>query len=95
MRTETKLTKRTVEAIPTPAKGAVAEAWDSELRGFHVRVSASGRRTFRLFYRHGGRQADPLRALVDAAGARLTAGTRKPEKEEEGANVLRLSGEAD
>jgi integrase len=87
MRTETKLTKRTVEAIPTPAKGAVAELWDSELRGFHIRVSSTGRRTFRLFYRHGGRQrvatigelsealtADKARARAKALVAEVIAG---------------------
>jgi integrase len=62
MRSEIKLTKRSVEAIPVPPRSEPGEApkyeeaWDSELRGFHVRVSATGRRTFRLFYRFGGRQ---------------------------------------
>jgi integrase len=87
MRSETKLTKRTVEAITTPPKDAVAELWDSELRGFHVRVSASGRRTFRLFYRHGGRQrvatigelsealtADQARARAKALLAEIIGG---------------------
>lgn len=53
---EIKLTKRSVEAIPVPETGQFSEAWDSELRGFHVRVSSSVNRTFRLFYRFGGRQ---------------------------------------
>ena len=56
MGSEIKLTKRSVEAVPVPSAGQNSEAWDSELRGFHVRVSASGNRTFRLFYRFGGRQ---------------------------------------
>jgi integrase len=56
MGSEIKLTKRSVEAVPVPGAGQNLEAWDSELRGFHVRVSASGNRTFRLFYRFGGRQ---------------------------------------
>lgn len=87
MRAETKLTKRAVEAIPMPAKGAIAEAWDSELRGFHVRVSPTGRRTFRLFYRFGGRQrvatigelsealtSDQARARAKALLAEIIAG---------------------
>lgn len=53
---EIKLTKRTVEAIPVPETGQFTETWDSELRGFYVRVSSSGNRTFRLFYRFLGRQ---------------------------------------
>jgi hypothetical protein len=56
MSSQVKLTRRTVEAIQTPPKGKAEEVWDSELRGFHVRVNASGRRTFRLFYRFSGRQ---------------------------------------
>lgn len=95
MRTETKLTKRTVEAIPTPAKGATVELWDNELRGLHVRVSATGRRTFRLFYRHGGRQrvatigelsealtADQARARAKALVSEIIAG-RDPVAEAE------------
>ena len=56
MSSQVKLTLRTVAAIGVPPKGKLEEVWDSELRGFHVRVNATGRRTFRLFYRFGGRQ---------------------------------------
>jgi integrase len=56
MRKKAKLSKRAVEALPTPSAGEIVEAWDTDLRGFHVRVSPSGRRVFRLFYRHHGRQ---------------------------------------
>jgi integrase len=51
-----KLTKRIVEAIPIPPKGKQAEVWDSDLAGLHVRVQASGRRTYRFKYRSAGRQ---------------------------------------
>lgn len=44
-----RLTKRTVEAAPIPPTGD-ATLWDSELRGFGLRVYASGRRVFVLRY---------------------------------------------
>lgn len=51
-----KLTKRTVEALPTPGKGSQTELWDTDLGGLHVRVMPSGRRVYRLKYRSAGRQ---------------------------------------
>jgi len=51
-----KLTKRAVEGLPTPPKGAQGELWDTELGGLHVRVQPSGRRIYRFKYRAGGRQ---------------------------------------
>ncbi len=50
-----KLTKRVVEALPTPRAG-FKDHFDAELRGFHVRVFASGRRSYRLKYSVHGRQ---------------------------------------
>ncbi len=44
-----RLTKRTVESTPLPERGEVV-LWDSELRGFGVRIYASGRRVFVLQY---------------------------------------------
>lgn len=97
MRQKLKLTKRAVEAIPIPPAGEFAEAWDNELRGFHVRVSSTGRRVFRLFYRHGGRQrvatigefsealtADQARTRAKELMAVLVGG-RDPIAEEEAA----------
>lgn len=46
-----KLTKRAVEALPRPAEGQDF-LWDSELRGFGVRVVPSGLKTFILQYRN-------------------------------------------
>jgi integrase len=40
-----RLTKRSVDALALPAAGEKI-AWDAELRGFGVRVSATGRRTY-------------------------------------------------
>jgi integrase len=52
-----RLTKRVVEAIkPPPADALPAELWDAEIKGFHVRVPASGRAVYRFFYRAAGAQ---------------------------------------
>ncbi len=48
-----KLTKRTVEALPTKAKDYFV--WDSELAGFGVRIFASGRKSYLVQYRAAGR----------------------------------------
>lgn len=48
-----KLTKRSVETLQVDA-GEVF-AWDEELRGFGVRALASGRKTYLVQYRQGGR----------------------------------------
>ena len=42
---QAKITKRLLDSLPTPAAGEV-KVWDTELRGFVVRVRASGRRWF-------------------------------------------------
>ena len=46
-----KLTKRSVDALAAPGKGQ-AFKWDGELRGFGVRVTASGLKSFILQYRN-------------------------------------------
>lgn len=46
----TRLSKRSVDAVPVPAKGE-AFVWDSELRGFGVRVKAGGLKTYLIQYR--------------------------------------------
>jgi integrase len=52
-----RLSKRVVETIEPPTKGGPpVEVWDTEIKGFHVRVPASGRAVFRFFYRAGGVQ---------------------------------------
>ncbi len=48
-----KLTKRVVDALPL--KSSDYFEWDSELRGFGVRVSPKGAKTFMIQYRAGGR----------------------------------------
>ena len=49
-----RISKRTVDAQKPPAKGDRI-VWDDELRGFGLRVYASGRRTYVIQYRAKGR----------------------------------------
>lgn len=51
-----KLTKRTVDSIPAPAEGETW-VWDTEIKGFILRVRPSGRKVYALRYRLGTRQA--------------------------------------
>lgn len=48
--TKVKLTKSLVDAI-TPVPGAIVDRFDTEVRGFHVRVFPSGRKVFAFRYR--------------------------------------------
>jgi len=48
----TKLTKTAVENLKVPEAGQ-AFLWDSELRGFAVRVTSGGAKSFVLQYRNG------------------------------------------
>lgn len=48
-----KLTKRSVDALEPKAEGYFV--WDSEIKGFGVRVMPSGSKTYQIQYRKGGR----------------------------------------
>jgi len=77
-----KLTKRSVEAMARPEKGAQHELWDKELGGFHVRALHTGRRVYRFKYRRpDGRQVivtlgehGPLTAELARERAMVLAG---------------------
>jgi integrase len=47
-----KLNKKVIEGIPVPPPGKDSIAWDSELKGFGIRVKPSGIRTFFVNYRN-------------------------------------------
>lgn len=53
--TTAKLSKRTVDAIKPPPSGFI-RVWDTDLKGFYLRVRSSGRKTYELRYRVGRRQ---------------------------------------
>lgn len=48
-----RFTSRSIEAIKRPASGQV-DYWDASLSGFGLRVSAAGRKSWIVMYRHGG-----------------------------------------
>jgi len=74
-----KLTKRTIDALSP--KATAYFAWDDELKGFGVRVSAKGKKSFVVQYRADGRQRrmkigryDPLTADEGRIEARKLLG---------------------
>jgi integrase len=58
-----KITKRSVDALKL-AGGAEAVLWDTELKGFGVRVQRGGGKSYVLHYRAGTGRSAPLRKLT-------------------------------
>ena len=56
-----KLTAKVVNALA--AKAERYRVWDTELKGFHVRVSPKGKKSYALYYRHEGVQRDAIIGL--------------------------------
>ena len=61
-----RLTKRSVEALET--KDSDYFVWDTELRGFGVKITPAGKRTYVVQYRLGGRRGRTRRISVGAHG---------------------------
>jgi integrase len=59
-----KLKKSTVEALVRPPAGERVTLWDTEVKGFGVRVTSSGRRTYILRYRVAGGRTAPQRTYT-------------------------------
>ncbi len=76
--TTRRLTRRIVEALPVPSKG-FQDYFDLELRGFHVRVFASGRRSYRFKFSVDGRQRV---ATIGGHGTSWTAEQARQEAED-------------
>ena len=80
----TKLTAQAVAALPTTEKAY--RAWDTEIKGFYLRISPAGTKTYRYFYRvngtsndyllgrHGSITADEARKLAKAAAGDVAKG---------------------
>jgi integrase len=66
-----KLTKRTVDAAGVPASGETF-LWDDDLRGFGLRVYASGRRSFVVQYRLRGGRGGRTRRIVLGEYGKMT-----------------------
>lgn len=58
-----RISKSIVDGVALPAKGARTMIWDSAVKGFGVRVSSSGVKTYIMRYRMGGRDT-PIRMLT-------------------------------
>ena len=58
-----RLSKSALDEMPLPDAGKRTMVWDAELRGFGVRLSANGVKTYLLRYRMGGRDT-PVRTIT-------------------------------
>jgi integrase len=59
-----KITKRSIDALKPAGDGAETALWDSELKGFGVRVQKGGAKSYVLHYRVGSGRGAPLRKLT-------------------------------
>lgn len=82
-----RITKLAVDALE--ATGAEYFFWDDRLRGFGVRVSAAGVRTYIVAYRVGGREAAKRRAKIGQHGSPWTPDTARKEAQ----RLLHLVGQ--
>jgi hypothetical protein len=70
-----KITKRTVDAV-NPS-GADQFLWDSDLKGFGLKVTAAGNKVYILQYRKGGRGTPTKRVTIGRHGALTPEQARK------------------
>ena len=88
-----KITKRSVDALRPAADGAEAVLWDSELKGFGIRVQRGGGKSYVLHYRAGTGRGAPLRKLtIGRHGSPWTAETARSEARRQ---LGRIEGGAD
>src|SRR6266851_4537672 len=75
-----KITKRSVDALKAAADGAETVLWDSELKGFGVRVQRGGAKSYVLHYRVGtGRGATLRKLTIGRHGSPWTPETARKE----------------
>src|SRR6266851_3075848 len=90
-----KITKRSVDALKAAADGAEAVLWDSELKGFGVRVQRGGAKSYVLHYRAGSGQGAPLRKLtIGRHGSPWTPETARKEAKTSPSTVRRVPSAA-
>jgi integrase len=74
-----KITKRSVDGLAVPADGE-AVLWDTEIKGFGLRVRSGGARTYVLHYRMGGGRKAALRKVtIGKHGSPWTPDTARSE----------------
>jgi integrase len=75
-----RITKRSVDALRTVGNSAETALWDSELKGFGVRVQRGDAKSYVLHYRVGTGRGAPLRKLtIGRHGSPWTAETARAE----------------
>src|ERR671911_2666409 len=63
-----KLTKRTIDALPSPA-GADQIWWDEDLKGFGLKLTPAGRKVFLVQYRPAGDRRNPRKYTIGEYGS--------------------------
>src|SRR5918992_2680622 len=63
-----KLTKRSIDALPCPADRD-AIWWDDDLKGFGLKITPAGRRTFLVQYRPAGDRRNPRKYTIGEYGS--------------------------
>ena len=74
-----RITKRSVDAVQAAASDTFL--WDDELRGFGLKVTPAGKRSYVYQYRLGGRGAKTKRWTLGSHGSPWTATTARAEAE--------------
>lgn len=72
-----KITKRTLDSLQT--SGMSGFVWDEDLKGFGVRITASGSVSYVIQYRLGGREAKSRRYTIGGHGSPWTPATARSE----------------
>src|SRR6185437_16736990 len=73
----TRITKRTVDAAQ--ASDRVIWIWDSQVRGFGLKVTPNGQKIYVVQYRTGGRETTTRRYTIGKHGSPLTPETARQE----------------
>jgi integrase len=63
-----KLTKRTIDALPSPAAADVIW-WDQDLKGFGLKITPAGRKVFLVQYRPAGDRSNPRKYTIGETGS--------------------------
>src|SRR3954447_24955668 len=74
-----KITKRSVDGLKPGTNGAEAVLWDTEVKGFGVRVQRGGSKSYIVHYRVGTGRGAPLRKLTIGQHGAWTAETARKE----------------
>ena len=64
-----KLTKRLIDALPSPPAGADQIWWDEDLKGLGLKLTPAGRKVFLVQYRPAGDRRNPRKYTVGEYGS--------------------------